>query len=93
VASWVVGPLGSSTCDQRCGSDRVAAKCAVPERTVVNPVRYQVGAQAALNSAYHNWHSVQHEFCAAKHLVVCVSAVEQHAAAVRQLRCIVIDGP
>eukprot|EP00882_Tetradesmus_deserticola_P014328 GHRQ01015236.1.p1 GENE.GHRQ01015236.1~~GHRQ01015236.1.p1 ORF type:complete len:221 (+),score=73.29 GHRQ01015236.1:36-698(+) len=41
VASWHVGPLGSTTCDQRCGSDRVAAKCAVPARTDINPVLYK----------------------------------------------------
>jgi hypothetical protein len=48
VASWHVGPLGSATCDQRCGSDRVAAKCAVPERTAINTVRYQVGTTSRL---------------------------------------------
>uniref|UniRef100_A0A383VPF3 PNPLA domain-containing protein n=1 Tax=Tetradesmus obliquus TaxID=3088 RepID=A0A383VPF3_TETOB len=41
VASWHVGPLGSATCDKRCGSDRLAAKCAVPERTTINTVLHK----------------------------------------------------
>ncbi|KAF6253620.1 hypothetical protein COO60DRAFT_1463118 [Scenedesmus sp. NREL 46B-D3] len=41
VASWHVGPLGSTTCDQRCGSNWVAAKCAVAARNGINPVQYK----------------------------------------------------
>lgn len=47
VASWHVGPLGSATCDKRCGSDRLAAKCSVPERTAINTVLHKVRVSAA----------------------------------------------